>query len=89
VTALRRGIDETHRRFEDLFNRGDAASAARSSTRGNARILPPGAETVRGRDRSPVLGPAAAAPQTACGVELSPRSICSRWRRGLRDRAPR
>src|SRR6266850_1657549 len=28
VTALRRGIDETHRRFEDMFNRGDAAGAA-------------------------------------------------------------
>ncbi len=51
VPALRRGIDETHRRFEDMFNRGDAAGAARQLYTRDARILPPGAETVRGRDR--------------------------------------
>src|SRR6266850_1187579 len=40
VTALRRGIDETHRRFEDMFNRGDAAGAARQLYTRDARILP-------------------------------------------------
>src|SRR5260221_8070254 len=65
VTALRRGIDETHRRFEDMFNRGDAAGAARQLYTRDARILPPGAETVRGRDRiAEYWAAAAAAPQT-------------------------
>ena len=26
--AMRHGIDETHRRFEDAFNRGDASSSS-------------------------------------------------------------
>src|SRR5882762_191196 len=33
VTALRRGIDATHRRFEDMFNRGDAAGASQTGVR--------------------------------------------------------
>src|SRR5258708_6521238 len=65
VTALRRGIDETHRRFEHMFNRGDAAGAARQLYTRDARILPPGAETVRGRDRiAEYWAAAAVAPQT-------------------------
>src|SRR5207247_962887 len=36
VTAMQRGIDETHRRFEDAFNRGDAAGAARQLYTRNA-----------------------------------------------------
>ena len=73
VTALRRGIDETHRRFEDMFNRGDAAGAARQLYTRDARILPPGAETVQGRDRiAEYWAAAAAAPQTGVRrVELS------------------
>src|SRR5258706_8524072 len=63
VTALRRGIDETHRRFEDMFNRGDAAGAARQLYTRAARILPPRAETVQGRDGiAPDSAAAAAAP---------------------------
>ena len=73
MTALRRGIDETHRRFEDTFNRGDAAGAARQLYTRNACILPPGAEMVRGRDRiAEYWAAAAAAPQVGVWrVELS------------------
>src|SRR5258705_7658213 len=38
--AVRRGIDETNHRFEDGFNRGDAAGAARQFYTRDARILP-------------------------------------------------
>jgi uncharacterized protein (TIGR02246 family) len=51
VTAIRRGIDETNRRFENGFNRGDAAGAAREAYTRDARVLPPGSEMVQGRDR--------------------------------------
>ena len=73
VTAMQRGIDETHRRFEDAFNRGDAAGAARQLYTRNACILPPGAEMVRGRDRiAEYWAAAAAAPQVGVWrVELS------------------
>jgi len=64
VTAMRHGIDETHRRFEDAFNRGDAAGAARQLYTRDARILPPGAAMVDGRDRiAEYWAAAAAAPQ--------------------------
>src|SRR5262245_17088214 len=62
--ALRRGIDETNHRFEDGYNRGDAAGAARQFYTRDARILPPGAEIVQGRDRiAEFWAAAAAAPQ--------------------------
>lgn len=38
------------RRFTDLFNRGDVAGAARSIYTADAKILPPGAPAVTGRD---------------------------------------
>ena len=63
-TAMRHGIDETHRRFEDAFNRGDAAGAARQLYTRDARILPPGAAMVDGRDGiAEYWAAAAAAPQ--------------------------
>src|SRR5262249_8253536 len=73
VTAIRRAIDETHRRFEDAVNRGDAAGAARQLYTRDARILPPGTATVQGRDRiAEYWGAAAAAAQTGVRrVELS------------------
>ena len=72
-TAMRHGIDETHRRFEDAFNRGDAAGAARQLYTRDARILPPGAAMVDGRDRIvEYWAAAAAAPQMGVRrVELS------------------
>ena len=71
--ALRRGIDEANHRFEDGFNRGDPASAARQFYTRDARILPPGAEIVQGRDRiAEFWAAAAAAPQMGVRrVELS------------------
>lgn len=64
VTAIRRGIDETSRRFENAFNRGDAAGAARQFYTRDARLLPPGAEMVQGLDRiAEYWAAAAAAPQ--------------------------
>jgi ketosteroid isomerase-like protein len=71
--AVRRGIDETNHRFEDGFNRGDAAGAARQFYTRDARILPPGAEIVQGRDRiAEFWAAAAAAPKMGVRrVELS------------------
>ena len=63
VTAMRRGIDETHRRFEDTFNRGEAAGAARLLYTRDARILPPGAAIENGRDRIAEYWAAAAGAQ--------------------------
>jgi ketosteroid isomerase-like protein len=48
--AVRRGIDGANQRFEELFNGGDAAGAAREVYTRDARILPPGAAMVQGRD---------------------------------------
>ena len=48
--AVRGDIDGTNRRFEELFNRGDAAGAAREVYTRDARILPPGAAMVQGRE---------------------------------------
>jgi ketosteroid isomerase-like protein len=71
--ALRRGIDEANHRFEDGFNRGDAAGAARQFYTRDARILPPGAGIVQGRDRiAQFWAAAAAAPEMGVRrVELS------------------
>jgi uncharacterized protein (TIGR02246 family) len=73
LTAIRHGIDETTRRFEHAFNRGNAADAARQFYTRDASILPPGAEIVQGRDRiAEVWAAAAAAPQLGVrGVRLS------------------
>jgi ketosteroid isomerase-like protein len=71
--AVRRGIDEANHRFEDGFNRGGAAGAARHFYTRDARILPPGAGIVQGRDRIAAFwAAAAAAPQMGVlRVELS------------------
>jgi uncharacterized protein (TIGR02246 family) len=61
LAAIRQGIDETHSRFEDAFNHGDAAGAARQLYTRDARILPPGSEMVQGRDRIAEYWAAAAA----------------------------
>jgi uncharacterized protein (TIGR02246 family) len=73
LTAIRRGIEETTHRFEDAFDCGDAAGAARQFYTRDARVLPPGAEMVQGRDRIAAFwAMAAAAPQMGVTqVELS------------------
>ena len=50
LAALRRGVDETNRRFEEVFNGGDPAAAAQAVYTRDARILPPGAAMTAGRD---------------------------------------
>ena len=71
LASIRQGIDETHRRFEDAFNHGDAAGAARQLYTRDARILPPGAEIVQGRDRIAEFWAAAAPQMGVQRVELS------------------
>ena len=71
LTAIRRGIEETTHRFEDAFNRSDAAGAARQFYTRDARVLPPGAEIVQGRDRIAEFWAAAAPQMGVQRVELS------------------
>lgn len=47
---VRRGVHATNRRFEQHFNLGDPAGAAREVYSEGARILPPGAPLVEGRE---------------------------------------
>ena len=64
-TSLRAAVDAANRSFENTFNSGDAARAAREFYAKDARILPPGNETVQGRDKIAAYWAAAAtAPQT-------------------------
>lgn len=44
------GIATTLRRFEEAFNAGDPRRAAREAYTDDARILPPGAPMVKGRE---------------------------------------
>ena len=65
ATALRPAVDAANRRFENAFNSGDAAGAAREFYSRDARILPPGSETVQGREKIAAYWAAAAtAPET-------------------------
>ena len=50
AAAVRRGIEQTSRRFEQAFTGGDPASVMREVYTSDARVLPPDAEMVRGRD---------------------------------------
>lgn len=48
---IRRGIEEADRRFMDAFNSGNVEGAARGVYSEDAQLLPPGGETVQGRDK--------------------------------------
>jgi uncharacterized protein (TIGR02246 family) len=50
VATIRRATDETNRKFEQAFNRGDPAAAAREVYTADATILPPGGAMTQGRD---------------------------------------
>jgi uncharacterized protein (TIGR02246 family) len=64
-TALASAVDAANRRFENAYNSGDAAGAAREFYTRDARILPPGSETVQGREKIAAYWAAAAStPQT-------------------------
>jgi ketosteroid isomerase-like protein len=71
TTDLRRAIDETNRRFEELFNRGDIAGAARETYTRDCRVMPPGAPTVEGRDAAAAFWPAAAQQLNVTRVALT------------------
>ena len=73
LTALRAAVDAANRRFENTYNSGDAAGAAREFYAKDARILPPGTETMQGGDKiATYWAAAAAAPQTGVRrVQLS------------------
>jgi uncharacterized protein (TIGR02246 family) len=73
LTAIRGGVDETSRRFEDALNRGDAAGAARLFYTRDARVLPPGAQMVQGLEKiAEYWAAAAASPQVGVRrVELT------------------
>lgn len=77
VAGMRRGIDETNRRFEEAFNSGDPARAAREVYTEDARILPPGAAMVEGRDGIAQFW--TAAQQGASSASSYPRFSLSRW----------
>ena len=49
-TGVRQAIDQANRRFMERFNAGDVAAAAEEVYTQDARVLPPGAPLVRGRD---------------------------------------
>ena len=59
------GIASTNRRFEETFRSGGAAAAAREVYTRDARVMPPGAPTVLGRDAAEQFWPAA---QQALGI---------------------
>lgn len=64
-TGLGAAVEAANRRFENSYNSGDAAGAAREFYAKDARILPPGSETVQGRENIAAYWAAAAtAPQT-------------------------
>lgn len=50
LSSIRQGTDAANRRFEEAFNRGDIAGAVEGVYTRDARVLPPGAEMVQGRD---------------------------------------
>ena len=69
--SIRRGIEETNRRFEEAFNRGDPETAAREVYTRDARVLPPGAAMVEGRESIAQFWKGAAAQLGARRVALS------------------
>jgi ketosteroid isomerase-like protein len=70
VESVRRGIAETNAGFSAAFARGDAAGAARETYTRDARILPPDAPTVEGREPIAAFWAGAAAQLGITAVEL-------------------
>lgn len=69
------GIDATNRRFEAAFDAGDPARAAREAYTRGARVLPPGAPLVQGRDNAAAFWQAAAQQLGIRKVRLSTREL--------------
>ncbi|HET9984356.1 MAG TPA: DUF4440 domain-containing protein [Longimicrobiales bacterium] len=71
LDALQQRIDAANRGFETAFNAGDPAGAARGIYSREARVLPPGAPMVRGRDAIEQFWAAAAAQMGIRAVKLT------------------
>ena len=71
LADLRRGMEETNRGFMDAIRGGDPARAAHDTYTRDARVLPPGAPTVEGRDAIARFWVGAAAQLGLTAVELS------------------
>lgn len=71
IAGLRQGIEESNHHFEKAFNGGDPAAAAQAVYTRNARILPPGAAMVEGRDEIAQFWIAAAKNLNVQRIELS------------------
>ena len=67
---LHAGIGETNRRFEAAFADGDPARAAREVYTREARVMPPGAATVLGREAAAQFWAGAAAQLGITAVAL-------------------
>ncbi len=71
VAGIRQGIAETNARFMDAFGRGDLAAAVHETYTRDARILPPGAPMVEGRDGIAQFWAGAAQQLGIAGVALA------------------
>lgn len=60
LEQAQQAVNAANRRFEEAFNRGDAAGAAQGVYTADARILPPGADLIQGRDNIAAYWKAAA-----------------------------
>lgn len=58
-TDAQQAIAATNRKFEEAFNAGDSARVAREVYTRDARVLPPGAPTIQGRDQIEQFWPVA------------------------------
>lgn len=65
LQTISSGTADANRRFEERFNAGEVEAAARGVYTANARVLPPGAPAVQGRDSIVEFWKAAA---TALGI---------------------
>ncbi len=75
TSGARAGAAETNRRFEEAFNRGDAAGAAREVYTRDAQVMPPGAPAVRGRDAAAQFWTAAAQQLGVTRVALATETL--------------
>ena len=67
---IRAHIHSLNRKFEGLIAGGDVSGAAREVYTRDCRIMPPGAETVVGREAAEQFWPAAVAQLGATGIRL-------------------
>ena len=71
VPNIRGRIDAVNRRFEAAFNAGDPAAAAREVYTREARLLPPGADLIQGREAIATFWAAAAQQMGVTSVQLA------------------